>query len=127
MLLYSPQMASVTLTLPDDLASQIQGRERQLPTILELGLRELNASGQSGFDGAAEVLELLARLPTPEEILGLRPSQRLADRVAQLIEKSRAGELTSADEDEWEKYEYLEHLVRVAKAAAQMKLTPSAG
>jgi len=32
-------------------------------------LRELNAGGQSGFDGAAHVLELLAGLPTSEEIL----------------------------------------------------------
>jgi hypothetical protein len=126
-LLYSPQVASITLRLPDDLASQIQARERQLPKILELGLRELNASDQSGFDGAAEVLEMLARLPAPEEILSLRPSRRLGERIAQLIEKSRAGALTPTDEEEWERYEYLEHLVRVAKAAAQMKLAPSAG
>jgi hypothetical protein len=120
-------MASITLRLTDDLASQIRTHERQLPRILELGLREFNASGQSGFDGAAEVLELLAALPAPEEIMSLRPSRRLADRVSQLIEKSRVGAMTPADEEEWERYEYLEHLVRVAKAAAQMKLAPSAG
>jgi hypothetical protein len=66
-------MASITVSLPDDLASQIRAQEQQLPRILELGLRELNASGQSGFDGAADVLELLAALPTAEEILKLRP------------------------------------------------------
>src|ERR1017187_2229780 len=120
-------MASVTLSLPDDLAAQIHAREQQLPRILELGLRELNAGRQSGFDGAADVLELLAALPAPEEILNLRPSARLAARVAELIEKSRAGEMTPLDEEEWERYEYLEHLVRMAKAAAQLKLTPSAG
>ena len=113
-------MASITIRLPDDLASQVRMRERQLPQILELGLRELNASGQSGFDGAAEVLELLAALPSPEEIMRLRPSRRLAERVAQLIENSRAGTMTPADKEEWERYEYLEHLVRAAKAAAQM-------
>jgi hypothetical protein len=62
-------MASITLSLPDDLASQIREQQQQLPRILELGLRELNAAGQSGFDGAADVLELLATLPTPEETL----------------------------------------------------------
>lgn len=50
-------MASITLSLPDDLASQIQAQQRQLPQILELGLREFNARAQSGFDGAADVLE----------------------------------------------------------------------
>ena len=43
-----------------------------------------------------------------------------------MIEKSRAGEMTPPDEEEWEKYEYLEHLVRMAKATAQLKLAPSA-
>lgn len=120
-------MASITLSLPDDLASQIRAQEQQLPRILELGLRELNAGGQTGFDGAADVLELLAALPTPEEILKLRPSARLSARVSELIGKSRAGEMTPLDEEDWERYEYLEHLVRMAKAAAQLKLACSAG
>jgi hypothetical protein len=42
--------------------------------------------------------------------------------VAELVEKSRAGQMTPLDEEDWEKYEYLEHLVRMAKAAAQLKL-----
>jgi hypothetical protein len=119
-------MASITLSLPDDLAAQIEARQQELPRILELGLRELNAGSQPGFDGAADVLELLAALPTPDEVMRLRPSPRLAARVAQLIEKSRAGEMTPHDEEEWERYEYLEHLVRMAKAAAHLKLASSA-
>jgi hypothetical protein len=119
-------MASITLSLPDEIASQIRAQQQQLPRILELGLRELNAGAQSGFDGAADVLELLAALPSPEEILSLRPSERLAARVAELVEKSRAGEMTPLDEEDWEKHEYLEHPVRMAKAAAQLKLAQSA-
>ena len=126
-LLYFRQMASITLSLPDELASQIRARQEDLPRILELGLRELNAGSQSGFDGAADVLELLAALPTPEEILKLRPSPRLAARVAELIEKSQAGEMTPLDQEDWERYEYLEHLVRMAKASAQLRLAPAAG
>ena len=126
-LLYFRQMAPITLSLPDDLASQVRAHQQQLPRILELGLRELNAGGQSGFDGAADVLELLAALPAPEEILALRPSSRLSARVAELVEKSRAGEMTPRDEEDWERYEYLEHLVRMAKAAAQLKLASSTG
>ena len=120
-------MASITVSLPDDLASQIRAQQQQLPRILELGLRELNASGQSGFDGAADVLELLAALPAPDEILNLRLSTRLSARVSELVEKSRASEMTPLDEEEWERYEYLEHLIRMAKAAAQLKLAPFAG
>jgi hypothetical protein len=124
-LLYFRQMASITLSVPDGLASQIRAQHQQLPKILELGLRELNAGSQSGFDGAADVLELLAALPAPEEILNLRPSPRLSARVSEIVEKSRAGTMTPHDEEEWERYEYLEHLVRMAKAAAQLKLDRS--
>jgi hypothetical protein len=120
-------MASITLSIPDDLASQIEARSQQLPRILELGLRELNADTQAGFDGAADILEMLAALPTPEQILGLRPSPRLAERIADLIEKSRSGAMTVQDEEDWERYEYLEHLVRMAKAAAHVRLSPSSG
>jgi len=35
--------------------------------------------------------------------------------------------MTPLDEEDWERYEYLEHLVRMAKAAAQLKLAPSTG
>ena len=38
-----------------------------------------------------------------------------------MIEKSRTGEMTAQDEEEWESYEYLEHLVRMAKAAARRR------
>jgi hypothetical protein len=96
-------------------------RRQQLPRALELGLRELNAGGQSGFEGAADGLELLAALPSLEEILNLRSSPRLSARVAEMIEKSRSGEMTPLDEEEWERYEYLEHFVRIAKAAAHRK------
>ena len=125
-MVYFRQMASITLILPDDLASEIRAHRQQLPRILELGLRELNAARQSGFYGAADVLELLAALPTPEEVLNLRPSPRLSARVAEMIEKSRAGEMTPLDEEDWDRYEYLEHLVRMAKAAAQLKLASAA-
>lgn len=126
-LLYFRQMAPITLSVPDELALQIQTHQQELPKILELGLRELSARGQSEFEGAADVLELFAALPTPEQILSLRPSPRLASRIRELLEKSRAGTMTPLDEDDWEKYEHLEHLVRMAKASAQLKLASSTG
>ena len=117
-------MSDVTLHIPDDLAQRLCGREHQLREILELGLRELSAD--PGFPGAAQVLELLATLPSPREILDLRPSEELQRRIDELLEKSRAGALTPAEEAEWDRYEYIEHLVRLAKAAAQSKIrTPS--
>ena len=118
-------MSEITPHIPDDLAQRLAGREHQLREILELGLREVSVD--PGFPGAAPVLELLATLPNPREILDLRPSEELQGRIDTLLETSRDGSLTPAEEAEWDRYEYIEHLIRVAKASAQSKLRVSSG
>lgn len=112
----------ITVDVPDDLARRLSSLKDDLPQILESGLRELNASTQGEYNGAAEVLEFLARLPSSEEIIALRPSKALQDRVSAMLEKNRAEGLTADEERFWEKYQYLEHLVRLAKAQASLKL-----
>lgn len=112
----------ITLELPDDLVSQLSSLEDKLPQILQLGLRELNAGAQVGFTGAAEVLEFLATLPSPEEIITLRPSETLQTQINHLLEKNRTQGLTAEEEQSWQQYQYLEHLVRLAKAQALIKL-----
>jgi hypothetical protein len=115
-------MSPITLQVPDELAQRLLNQQDRILEILELGLRELNAEAQQGFPGAAELLEFLAGLPSPQEILDLRSSEPLQRRVQELLEKSRAGELTALEEQEWERYQYPEHLVRLAKTKACSKL-----
>ena len=115
-------MSAITLKIPDELAERLRNQEDRLPKILELGLRQLNAEALGRFEGSAEVLEFLAGLPGPEEILKLRPSERLARRVEFLLEKNRSTALDPNEEEEWETYQFLEHLVRMAKAKAHLKL-----
>ncbi len=115
-------MTEITLNLPDNLVFQLEKLEEQLPYILELGIREFNASSQVGFKGAGEVLEFLASLPSPEEIITLRPNQTLQNQIDTLLEKNRSGSLTPSEEQLWQQYQYLEHLVRMAKAKAYLKL-----
>jgi hypothetical protein len=107
----------LTLTIPDELANRLRAVEDRLPEIIEIGLREwlLNSPG---YNGLADVLEMLARLPSPEEVIGLRLSPHLQDRIEQLIAKNRDAGLSAAEQREWERYEYIEHLVRVAKGRA---------
>lgn len=112
----------ITLELPDDLASELGSLADKLPQILQLGLRELNAGAQSGFTGAAEVLEFLATLPSPEAMIALRPSETLQSHINSLLEKYRTQGLTAEEEKIWQQYQYVEHLVRIAKAQALVKL-----
>jgi hypothetical protein len=95
----------ITLNVPDELATRIRPIENQLTRILEMGLREWHASGQPGFEGATEVFETLAELPTPEEILALRPSAALQARIDALLEKNRNEGLTPTEKQEWEQYQ----------------------
>jgi hypothetical protein len=112
----------VTLTIPEELASRLRPFEEQLPRILELGLRQWNGSRQPEFEGINDILETLARLPGPEEILALRPSANLQTRIHSLLEKNRTTGLLPDEAREWEQYEYLEHIVGLAKANAALKL-----
>ena len=94
--------------------------------ILELGLREPNITEHTELVGVAQILEILAGLPSPEEVLALRPSRRCssklmsywrrARRLACLRMRSGCGSSTNMQ------YEYIEHFVRMAKAKAVLKL-----
>jgi hypothetical protein len=115
----------INVEVSDELALRLSPLQDQLPQILELGLREWNAESEAGFSGLAEVLEFLANLPSPEEILALKPSAALQTQIENILEKNRTVGLTPAEERVWQQYEYMEHLVRVAKAKALLKLQAS--
>lgn len=115
----------ISVDVLDDLALRLSSFQEELPQILELGLREWSADVQSGFSGLAEVLEVLAKLSSPEEVLALQPSAALQQYIDHLLEKNRTVGLTAAEERSWQQYEYIEHLVRCAKAKALIKLKAS--
>jgi hypothetical protein len=112
----------ITLTVPEELAARLRAVGEELPRVLELGIREWHARREGGFSGVADILEALAALPTPEEVLALRPSAALQEWIEDLLEKNQAGSLSPAEQREWEQYRYVEHLVRLAKARAALKL-----
>lgn len=112
----------LTIEVSDELAGRLRRPPAEIAHILELGLREMDAQRQLQFDGAADVLEFLAGLPAPEEVMALRPSDELQGRIDALLEKNRAGALSADEESEWQQIEYLEHLVRTAKLHAQQRL-----
>jgi hypothetical protein len=107
----------LTLTIPDELATRLRRVEDRLPEILELGLREW-LSTPPGYAGLNDLLETLACLPSPEEVLALRPTTVLQERIEELLAKNREGGLSGEERREWEHYEYIEHLIRLAKARA---------
>ncbi len=111
----------ITMDIPDDLVARLRDREDHAE-IIELGLRKIDANAHSTFEDASEILEKLIALPPAEEIIELRPSDRLQKRIDALLKKNRTEGLQPEEEKEWAHYEYLEHLIRLAKANAALKL-----
>jgi hypothetical protein len=97
----------LTIAVPDELASRLRAVEDRLPEILELGLREWLSTAPE-YAGLSDVLQTLARLPSPEEVLALRPAIAVQERIEELLEKNRAGGLSSEEEKEWARYENVE-------------------
>jgi hypothetical protein len=112
----------ITLDIPEELLSQLNSIEQPIPEVLKLGIHELAARPQPGFTGFSEVLEFLANLPTAAEILALRPSAVLQLEIDRLAEKYRSHDLTPEEHQLWQQYEYLEHVISMAKAKAYLKL-----
>ena len=115
-------MQQIMVDVPDEIAERLASRLDELPQILALGLREVNANPASGFSGLSEVLEFLVKLPSPQEILALRLSPEVQAEVDLLLEKNRSGGLSALEQCLWQQYEYVEHLVRMAKAQVLLKL-----
>ncbi len=115
----------VTIELPENLAVNLQSHKEKLAQILELGWREFKASSSIGYKSVADVLEFFAGLPSPEEILALRPSAELQEKISELLEKNRRASLSETEEQTWASYEFVEHLVRIAKAKASAQIKES--
>ncbi len=112
----------VTIDLPENLAVYLQTNRQNLPQIFEAGLREFKASSSVGYKSVADVLEFFVNLPAPDEILALRPSAEMQEKIDELLEKNRREGLSEAEEQTWASYEFVEHLVRIAKAKALLQL-----
>lgn len=114
-------MATITLEVPDELADRLRRAGEQVARLHGLTPRAV-APPSSAYADVTELMEFLASLPTPEEVLALRASESLQSRVSDLLGRNRTVGLTPSEEQELDEYEYLDHLVRIAKAKAHLKL-----
>jgi hypothetical protein len=85
---------TLTLHLPDELAAFLPEGNAEMAAVMAAGLRKWSGSKQHQVTQLADVTELLAKLPSPETVLALRPTIALTQRTEQLLIKNR--EATSA-------------------------------
>ncbi len=108
-------MTTITLELADDLAESIAPLRDRLPEIIALGLNRLSPIPAKVY---AYILSFLASGPSAEQVLAFRPTEEMAARLEELLDKSRAGALTDLEKQELDEYERIEHLVIMIKARA---------
>ncbi len=112
-------MTTLTVQIPEDLAVRLRPVQDRPTEIIELGLREL---GPARYGLHNEVIDFLASGPTPQDIVAFRPSIREQARVAELLDKNRAGTLTPTEHTELDRYEQLDYLMTLVKARARQRL-----
>ncbi len=105
-------MATITIDLPDELADQLAALRDRLPELLMLSMQQpaLPASVYRSL------VTFLAGAPTPAEIAAFRPPPAVQERVATLLARSHAGDLTPNERAELDEFERIEHLVVLIKA-----------
>lgn len=112
-------MVEMTLQVPEDLAERIRPLGHWLPAILELsfvGCRTVAAAT------ASEVIEFLARDPSPEAVLNYHASERSQERLRRLLALNAAGMLGAEELSELDELGNIEHIVVQLKARVAAQL-----
>ena len=65
-----------------------------------------------------EIVDLFARGTSSAQIIAFRPSQETQERVRYLLARHKAGELTSQEAEELDRFGELERLMQLVKARA---------
>ena len=69
-----------------------------------------------------EVIDFIASIPKPEQVLAYKPSQTAQRYLEALLEKKRDGQLSEAEAHELDQHLMVEHLMRMAKKKAKSQL-----
>jgi hypothetical protein len=107
------QMVKMTIQVPESLAQQVSAARERLPEVLAYGLEELSPLPNEVY---RYILEFLISQPSAKELLDFGPTPAMQERVNELLEKNRAGDLTSAELTELDEYMRINHFITMLKA-----------
>jgi hypothetical protein len=72
-----------------------------------------------------EILDFLLSNPSSEQIIAMRPSNAMQERMTYLLDTNREGHLTPDERSELDEFMRIEHFVRMLKIRARERLTES--
>lgn len=108
-------MAEITIEIPDSLAARLASVQNHLPEVLARGLDDLSPLPTEIY---RYVLAFLASNPSPQAVVGFKPPSAMQERISELLEKNRAGQLTPRETAELDEYEWINRFMRKRKLQA---------
>jgi hypothetical protein len=111
-------LMTLTLNINDELAAFLPQGDAAIAAVFEAGLRKKTIQAHWQVEEMSELTELLANLPTPVEVLNIRPSPKLTARVETLLQRTKSIGLSSSEKAEWLEILQMEHTMRLAKSRA---------
>ncbi len=106
----------LTIEIPEELARRLEPERSHLVDIIWRGLGESAPRAKSAVD---EVVQFLARRPSPVEVIAFHASDKAQTRLRFLLDKNRDGWLTEAEEAELDTMQTLDELVMLVKLQAR--------
>lgn len=70
----------------------------------------------------SQLVRVLASAPTPEEIMAIRATDQEEERLSELMDRIHTTGLSSEEEKEVEMFLFAEHLVKMAKIEAHLRM-----
>ncbi len=111
-------MVELTVEVPEEMVERIRPLGPWLSTVLELGLIGFQTPATAT---ASEVVQFLARGPSPLEVLDYHASDTAQARLRRLLTLNEAGLLGEAEQRELDELQRIEHAVILLKARAAAK------
>jgi hypothetical protein len=119
-------MTTITVDLPDHLATKIDAMRDRLPDLLSEALM-LSASDNGTAAGSSlrypvleEMIDFLCSGPTLDQIIAFKVSDRAQERLAELLDKNREEGLSELENAELDAYEHVDYVISLLKARARL-------
>ena len=126
-------MATITLEIPDELATELAPLQAELPNLLGQTLARIKRektmaarTNQAGSPIYLEALDFLASLPSREQVASYTVSASLQTRVEELLERNRNEGLSTKERAEMDTYLQVNHLMGMLKTRVRKAMKQSA-
>ena len=119
-------MTTITVEVPDHLATKIDAMRDRLPDLLSEALM-LSASSNGTttvsslrYPVLEEMIDFLCSGPTLEQIIAFKISAQAQERLAELLDKNREEGLSEVENAELDAYEHVDYVMSLLKARARL-------